>query len=430
MNKIVKEIKVDGFGTFRFMDIPNGNICSMSIANKHGSNIERETEGFYGISHFIEHLSFKSSKDYTSEEANYLCRNVYRSNAFTDFDTISYESQSSMSEWKQALNYLVNITYNDLNKVNQEEFDTEKNIVINEIIMYQNDPETSFHQNWNNVINNLNPNDNIGGSAEILQELTLEDVIKHKNYYLYKNDFVYEVMFDSTKEKQFIEKFIKKIKKYAKKFKLNKGSLFDVITKTEINADENKNHDYPVNYEGKMVKYSLKIETPYLMNIVTNYISSSAKNTSLNDIVREKHALTYGIHCNIDEEDNIPYMFIDTIITPDNKDNLDSAILESLELTYNNFNKKAYKEFIKNSESKRIHTMFNQYAYKGLFKFFTYSDIPKSFIDELGQDIDIAIEQLNGYKEFNYKNIKKGIKEIRDKFRDNEFTVYTTIKDE
>jgi hypothetical protein len=62
---------------FNILNLPNSNFFRFEIVNKFGSNIERlykdlHNENVYGISHLVEHLSFKSPMDYDTKTLNKL----------------------------------------------------------------------------------------------------------------------------------------------------------------------------------------------------------------------------------------------------------------------------------------------------------------------------------------------------------------------
>ncbi len=78
---------------FNLLTLPGTNFFQFRIFNNYGANIERivkEKTGknVYGISHLIEHLSFKSTKDYTTDELIKITRNEGACNAGTSHDRI------------------------------------------------------------------------------------------------------------------------------------------------------------------------------------------------------------------------------------------------------------------------------------------------------------------------------------------------------
>ncbi|MCD8477904.1 MAG: insulinase family protein [Sulfurospirillum sp.] len=80
---------------FNFIALPDSKYFKFSITNSMGANIERlyqEKVGknVYGISHFVEHLAFKSPRDFTTEELTQLGKVKGNNNAGTTYDYIDY----------------------------------------------------------------------------------------------------------------------------------------------------------------------------------------------------------------------------------------------------------------------------------------------------------------------------------------------------
>ena len=96
-----------------------------------GSNIEkvyenRHNKNVYGISHLVEHLSFRSPKDYTSEELLEKLKSEGTYNASTDHDRINYWFKTTTDRTKLAINLISNVALNNLSKISDEEFQIEK----------------------------------------------------------------------------------------------------------------------------------------------------------------------------------------------------------------------------------------------------------------------------------------------------------------
>ena len=132
-NKTFKTVIKNG-KRFNLLTLPDTNFFKFEIINNYGSNIERVIKdktgkNLYGISHFIEHLGFKSTKDFTTEELIVITKNDGICNASTDYDKIKYWFETTADNIDLAIKLMCNVAFNDLTKINQKEFDTEKNVV-------------------------------------------------------------------------------------------------------------------------------------------------------------------------------------------------------------------------------------------------------------------------------------------------------------
>jgi len=150
-NKTFKTVVKNG-RRFNLMTLPDTNFFKFEVINKYGSNVERvikskTAKNLYGISHLIEHLGFKSSKDFTTEELLTISKNEGECNASTSYDRINYWYRTTADNIDLAINFICNIAFNDLTKIDQKEFDTEKSVVYNEAKRAADDHQMMFYRN-------------------------------------------------------------------------------------------------------------------------------------------------------------------------------------------------------------------------------------------------------------------------------------------
>lgn len=153
---------------FEFFDFPGSNLFNIRVESHDGANFERlyhEKHGvpIYGAAHLVEHLSFKSPLDYKTNEFVNAMQRIGRYNASTNFTMIDYLMETVASEWKTAIKMVCNSAFNDLSGVTQEEFETERGVVINEINRYAEDNSTMFMMGIRSAIIGSDPFDNILG---------------------------------------------------------------------------------------------------------------------------------------------------------------------------------------------------------------------------------------------------------------------------
>ena len=180
-NKTFKTVTRNG-RRFNLLTLPDTNFFKFEIINHYGSNIERVVKdktgkNLYGISHFIEHLGFKSTKDFTTEELWSVGKNDGEFNASTGYGKISYWFKTTADNTELAMKFVCNVALNDLTKINKEEFDTEKNVVYNESKRGQDDHQMMFYRNAMRSLVGYENEDNAIGVPETIETFTLEDAI-------------------------------------------------------------------------------------------------------------------------------------------------------------------------------------------------------------------------------------------------------------
>lgn len=122
--------------------IPTCRSVSFGIWVKTGSRYEHEHNN--GISHLIEHMLFKGTEKYSArqiaEEFDGIGGNV---NAFTSQEYTCYYTKVLDQHLPLAMDILSDMYFNSLLK--QEELEKEKNVILEEISMYEDTPDDLVH---------------------------------------------------------------------------------------------------------------------------------------------------------------------------------------------------------------------------------------------------------------------------------------------
>lgn len=433
INKTFKTVIKDG-RKFNLLTLPGTKYFKFEIVNNYGSNIERVIEqktgkNLYGISHLIEHLSIKASKDYTTEEIIDIKTNKGNQNASTTFDTITYWFETNMDNLDLAINFNSNIAFNDLSKLTQSEFDTEKKVVSNEVKRYNDDDQTMFY--FNSITNAMGykKEDNIIGTPKTIESLQLKDAQGIKNIFLNNNEHIYNVVYDSELilEEELIAKIEKEISRFIPETK-------DYLTVTK---DEYTNGlSSPIKDVIKIANESEQamttilidgIKNTLLLEIVCEYLAEIAENTSLNQIIREKNGLTYGIGFGPIILAYKPYISFVCDVTKGTEKKMVELFKESISLSCENFTEEQYKKFMQTTALKRTINLLNQENYTYWFNFaYENPQLIKKYADLFAKNINDVYEVLD--KELlNYTNMKNTIKMINAAVKNNNYSLITNV---
>ncbi len=91
-----------------------------------------------GVSHFLEHMMFKGSSKYTWEDVNRIFDEIgAKYNAFTSQEMTAYYANVLPEFTERAIEHLSHLLRP---AIRQSDFDTEKNVILEEISMYLDDP--------------------------------------------------------------------------------------------------------------------------------------------------------------------------------------------------------------------------------------------------------------------------------------------------
>lgn len=133
--------------TFQYHQLPNGldivgeiNPDSHSFAAglfvKTGSR--DEDPSINGVSHFLEHMMFKGSNKYTWADVNRIFDEIgARYNAFTSQEMTAYYANVLPEFTERTIEHLSHLLRP---AIRNEDFDTEKKVILEEIAMYRDEP--------------------------------------------------------------------------------------------------------------------------------------------------------------------------------------------------------------------------------------------------------------------------------------------------
>jgi predicted Zn-dependent peptidase len=103
-----------------------------------------EEAGLSGVSHFLEHMMFKGSAQYTWEDVNRIFDEMgARYNAFTTEEMTAYYANVLPEFTERTIEHLSHLLRP---AIRQGDFDTEKKVILEEIAMYLDDPNHRIYE--------------------------------------------------------------------------------------------------------------------------------------------------------------------------------------------------------------------------------------------------------------------------------------------
>ena len=258
-----------------------------------GSQNEQKHEE--GLAHFIEHMTFKSSKNYSTEEAmDKLTMLGVDYNAFTSKTVTRYVFKSLSDNFEEAF-----ALYSDLilhSKFNQDELDKEREVVIEEMKKYQDDPvELMYEKAVENFYDGLTYAHDALGDEDIIKNVTQKKLFEFKNRFYTANNCIISVTgnididtLDKIVTKYFSSQFKTKNKPYQVNFERiepNIKNRYKIITRN----DEQANVCISINSE------SYASDKKYMADVYASILGNS-QNSKLFKRIREELGLVYTIY--------------------------------------------------------------------------------------------------------------------------------------
>ncbi|MDP4092009.1 MAG: pitrilysin family protein [Bacillota bacterium] len=157
--------------------IPYMRSVSVGIWVATGSRNENTTNN--GISHFIEHMLFKGTRNRTAKEIAEIIDNIGgQINAFTGKECTCYYTKTLDTHIDIAIDILSDMFFNS--KFSKTDMDVERKVILEEIGMYEDSPEELVHDILSETVWDGNPlGYPILGTKECLENVDREKI---KNY--------------------------------------------------------------------------------------------------------------------------------------------------------------------------------------------------------------------------------------------------------
>lgn len=155
---------------------PDSHSTALGLFVKTGSR--DESMDMNGVSHFLEHMMFKGSDKYTWEDVNRIFDEMgARYNAFTSQEMTAYYANVLPEFTERAVEHLSHLLRPALR---DGDFTTEKNVILEEIAMYLDDPGHRLYEKLMDVHFGNHPlSMSILGSPDSIQKLKRDQMERY-----------------------------------------------------------------------------------------------------------------------------------------------------------------------------------------------------------------------------------------------------------
>lgn len=269
------------------------NVVAVNILFNVGSANENENEE--GYSHFIEHLLFKSSQNFsTMEIMDKLSYYGADFNAYTSRLVTRYIFKCLKENFEKCFEIYADMIIRP--KFNADEIDKERNVVIEEMKKCDDDPVEVLYRTVmeNYYSGSFYAHDELG-TEEIISKVSREKLLAYKNKHYTANNCIISVAgniefdeLDKIIEKYFVSCFETKSLPYE-------------VNKTEIKPNIRKKYDI-VCRDDNQANVCVHIKTvpatsdkKYISDLYTSILGNS-QNSRLYKIIREELGLVYSVY--------------------------------------------------------------------------------------------------------------------------------------
>jgi zinc protease len=303
-------------------------VVSLQMFVRAGSIYEREYLG-RGISHNLEHLMSDGTQKRTKEQINQIIESIGNTqNAGTWYNDTSYFITTASSYFDTALDVLSDYIQNP--SFPQEEVDSERGVILNEINMREDDPERYLYDFFSATMFRNHP---VGvpiiGYRELFEKTTRDDIVKYYKRMYVPNNMVFVVVGDFDAQEA-----INKIKEAFKDFE--RGPLPD-FSLPPLQGQVSKRYaekemDVQVAYMMlgfPTIDVSHKDQFPLDM---LAFIVGEGRSSRFYNKIKDKMQLVYGISASSYTPSYDPggFFYVESVLDPNNLDEAEKAILNEL----------------------------------------------------------------------------------------------------
>ncbi|MEK7566793.1 MAG: pitrilysin family protein [Patescibacteria group bacterium] len=176
--KFYKKILPSGL---KVITAPMEGTEAMTLLVLVGTGSKYETKNINGISHFLEHLFFKGTKQRPKPgEVNRALDGLgSEHNAFTSKEVTGYWVKAAGKHFDSALDIVSDILLEPLFKA--DEIERERGVIIQEISMYEDMPQRKIGDLWETLLYGDQPAGwDIAGTKEIINRIKRAEILDYK----------------------------------------------------------------------------------------------------------------------------------------------------------------------------------------------------------------------------------------------------------
>ncbi|MDM0947938.1 pitrilysin family protein [Clostridium perfringens] len=301
-------------------------LASINIGVNIGSLYEDEKE--LGMSHFVEHMLFKGTKNRSNEQLNRELEFLGGDyNAYTDYISTVYSITCLDEEFEKGIELLSDMVLNS--SFDEKEMKKEKGVVLSEIKSDKDDIEDlSISRTHEYAFDKSALRNSIAGTEEHVKRFKRKQVYDfYKKYYTPDNCVIVTVSAFSHEQMQKIitDLFGKWKGKSHKKAKIIKEENKNIVKTTYKSQIEQGTVTYLYAFKEVCEKDKLPLK-------ILSYKLAESSNSILFRELREERGLAYDVYSQMDLDENVNTMNIFTSVREESIDEvievIDKAILD------------------------------------------------------------------------------------------------------
>lgn len=271
-----------------------------------------ETVENNGISHVIEHMLFKGTKNRSAKQIADECAMLGGNlNAYTSKECTSFYVTTLDTHLNKAIEVLSDMITESL--FDPVDLEKEKCVIIDEIDMYEDSPDDLVHELLQKEVwKDHSLGYIISGEADVVRGFTREQLLNFMKQYYHAENIVLSIAgnFDDEKTISLLEEKFGQVPKVPSSSKVTSPTyLRTFVTRDKDIEQIHMNLAFPC------VGYNAKEK--YILSIV-NSILGGSENSKLFQVIREELGLAYSIYSYASTYNDTGLFHVDATLNPNN----------------------------------------------------------------------------------------------------------------
>ncbi|WP_280768930.1 M16 family metallopeptidase [Salipaludibacillus daqingensis] len=267
---------------------PNHTVRSVSIGIWIGTGSRFEKKNENGMSHFIEHMFFKGTKDRTAQEIAESFDSIGgHVNALTSKEYTCYYAKVLDTHAKYAADVLADMYFNST--FEKKELEKEKGVVLEEIKMYEDTPDDLVHDLLSKASYGEHPLAYpILGTEQTLASFSPEDLFAYMDQYYHAENVVISICGNVDENYiEYVQELFSSLERNTSKNSLDKPAF---IPEKMVRKKDTEQAHLCLGYDG----YPIDDDRVYSLILMNNALGGSMSSRLFQEI-RENRGLAYSV---------------------------------------------------------------------------------------------------------------------------------------
>lgn len=263
--------------------------CGYQIA----AGTRNEPEGYEGLAHFCEHMSFKGTERRTAMQIINRLESVGGElNAFTNKEATVYYAALQKEHLPKAVDLLSDIVFHSTYP--QAEINKEVEVICDEIESYNDSPAELIYDEFENIIFHNHPlGHNILGTSGKVRSFTTDDALRFTNQYYVPQNAIFFCYGDIDFKTLF--RLIKKSNTNNQRTGAPKEQPVIATTATNNDVIIRAMGTHQAHVMIGTRAYDVHDKRRMALYLLNNILGGPGMNARLNLSLRERHALVYTV---------------------------------------------------------------------------------------------------------------------------------------